>query len=223
MITLAIDTSTPHGAVALLHGEKPVAEAGFNRNRPGENLFDAVARLLSENRLGVQDLGLIAVGLGPGSFMGIRAGLAAAKGLALPRQLPIKGVGSFDALALTALPRMPRDCPQMCVLCDARRDQIYFALYDRDGRRMRDCQINPLEAIADVIHHPIWFVSSEIEQFQKEITSLFGGFAVVGDASMFPSATAVGILAARRFHADGGRGDERLDPMYLRKPQYKTL
>jgi tRNA threonylcarbamoyladenosine biosynthesis protein TsaB len=223
MITLAIDTSTPRGAVALLRDDKPLAEEAFNRSQAGESLFDASARLLAEHQLSVPDLGLLAVGLGPGSFTGIRAGIAAAKGLALPRKLPIKGASSFDALALTALAKMPRDCPQMCVLGDARRDEIYYALYDREGRRVKECQIATLEAVADGIHHPIWFVSSEIEQYKNDLVTLFGGFASIAETPVFPSAAAVGWLAFHRFRDDGNRGDENAEPIYLRAPQYKTV
>jgi tRNA threonylcarbamoyladenosine biosynthesis protein TsaB len=223
MITLAIDTSTPCGAVALLRDDKPLAEEAFDRSRAGESLFDTSAKLLAEHRLGMPDIGLLAVGLGPGSFTGIRAGIAAAKGLALPRKLPIKGASSFDALALTALAKMPRDCPQLCVLGDARRDEIYFALYDREGRRVKDCQIATLEAVADEIHHPIWFVSSEIERYKNDLVTLLGGFASIAETPVFPSAAAVGWLAFHRFRDDGNCGDENAEPIYLRTPQYKTV
>ena len=223
MITLAIDTSTARGTVALLHDDKPLAEQTFDRTQPEQNLFDTAAKLLSVNQLNARDLGLLGVGLGPGSFTGIRAGIAAAQGLALPRQLPIKGASSFDALALTALPMMPCDCPQLCVLCDARRDEIYFALYDRDGHRAKDCRIATLEAVADEIHQPIWFVSSEIERYKNDLVALFGGFASVCEAPVFPSAAAVGWLAFHRFRDDGNHGDEIIEPIYLRTPQYKTI
>jgi tRNA threonylcarbamoyladenosine biosynthesis protein TsaB len=223
VITLAIDTSTPRGAVALLRDDQPLAEEVFDRATLGQNLFDATTKLLSASQLTVNDLGLIAVGLGPGSFTGIRAGIAAAKGLALPSTLPVKGVSSFDALALTALPRMPRDCPQMCVLGDARREEIYYAMYDREGRCVKDCRIGTLEAIADEIHNPIWFVSSEIERFKSDIATCFGGFASTSDAPVYPSAAALGWLAVQRFGADGNRGDEGLEPIYLRTPQYKMI
>ena len=223
MITLAIDTSTPRGAVSLLREDKPLAEGVFDRSEAGQNLFDTAGRLLAENHVGVADVGLVAVGLGPGSFTGIRAGLAAAKGLALPRRLPIKGASSYDALALTALPGMPRDCPHMCVLGDARRDEIYFALYDRAGRRVKDCRIATLEAVADEIHHPIWFVSSEIERYKNDLASLFGGFASVAETPVFPSAAAVGWLAFHRFRDDNDHGDENAEPIYLRAPQYRKI
>jgi tRNA threonylcarbamoyladenosine biosynthesis protein TsaB len=223
MITLAIDTSTPHGAVALLRDDKPLAEECFDRSTAGGNLFDVTTKLLSGNQLAISDIGLFAVGLGPGSFTGIRAGIAAVKGLALPRKLPIKGVSSYDALALTALSKMPRDCPQMCVLGDARRDEIYFALYDHAGRRVKDCQIASLEAVADEIHQPIWFVSTEIERYKDDLASLFGGFASIAEAPVFPSAAAVGWLAFYRFRDDGDHGDEDAEPIYLREPQYRKM
>jgi tRNA threonylcarbamoyl adenosine modification protein YeaZ len=223
MITLAIDTSTPRGAVALLRDDKPLAEGIFDRSQPGQNLFDTTAQLLSANQLLVNDIGLLAVGLGPGSFTGIRVGIAAAKGLALPRKLPIKGASSFDALALTALPQLPRDCPQLCVLGDARRDEIYFALYDQQGRCAKKCQIATIEAVADEIHHPIWFVSSEMGRYKDGITALFGGFASICETPLFPSAAAVGWLAYHQFRDQGGRSDEELEPIYLRETEYKTV
>ena len=223
MITLAIDTSTPRGAVALLQDDKPLAEATFDRSQPGQNIFDTAGGLLAGSQLNVDDLGLLAVGLGPGSFTGIRVGIAAAKGLALPHKLPIKGASSFDALALTALPQMPPDCPQLCVLCDARQDEIYFALYDRQGRCVKKCQIATLEAVADEIHHPIWFVSSEIERYKDDIAGLFGGFASIHESPIFPSAAAVGWLAYDQYRDQGNRGDEELEPIYLRATQYKTI
>ena len=223
MITLAIDTSSPRGAVALLRDDKPLAEGTFDRSPPGQNLFDMAAKLLAANQLLVDDLGLLAVGLGPGSFTGIRVGIASAKGVALPGKLPIKGASSFDALALTALPQMPPDCPQLCVLGDARRDEIYFALYDRQGRCVKKCRIATLEAVADEIHHPIWFVSSEIGRYKDDITALFGGFGSICEAPVFPSAAAVGWLAYHRFQDDGKRGDENPEPIYLRTAEYKTI
>lgn len=223
MITLAIDTSTSWGAVALLRDDKPLTEATFDRSQAGGNIFDTAARLLSENRLGPSNIGLLAVGLGPGSFTGIRAGIAAAKGIALPHKLPIKGVSSYDALALTALPKMPRDCPQMCVLGDARREEIYFALYDRAGRRVKDCRIATIEAVADEIHQPIWFVSSGIERYKNDLASLFGGFASIMETPVFPSAAAVGWLAFHRFRDDGDHGDENPEPIYLRATQYRKI
>ena len=207
MTTLAIDTSTSRGAVALLRDETPTAEVAFER---GE-LFTALQKLAP----GLIDS--IAVGVGPGSFTGIRAGIAAAKGLALPGSLPVKAVSSFDALALTAAPQMPRDCAAMCVLGDARREEVYVAMYDRDGRPTSDCRITSLEAVADEIHGTVWFVSPEIEKYRDALKECFGGFATPCATPVFPSAAALGWIARTR------ESKLPLEPNYLRAAQYKMM
>ncbi len=206
MITLALDTSTATGSLALLRDDEPQVERTFQR---GE-LFPALQAMKVELRA----VDLFAVGLGPGSFTGIRAGIAAGKGLALPLNRLIKGASSFDALALTARAQMPRECPQMVVLGDARREEIYYAVYDREGRVVRGCRIASLEALADEVHNPLWFVSSEIDRYRDDLKSLLGGFAVVADQPVYPSAIAVGWLARQG-------GTEQLDPIYLRETNYR--
>lgn len=194
MITLALDTSTARGSVALAD-----REISFGR---GE-LFSALAKFVPLN------FDQIIVGVGPGSFTGIRAGIAAAKGLALPGAVPVLPACSFDTIALRALPAMPRDCPQMCVLADARRDEVYFAMYDRQGRREGACRVGPLEAIE--LHNPVWFVSAEIERFRDALRETFGGFATVCEQPVFPSAA---LLRPENLP---------LEPMYLREPEYRKL
>jgi tRNA threonylcarbamoyl adenosine modification protein YeaZ len=205
MITLAIDTSTRRGAVALLHDDRPIGEEHFER----DGLFSALEKL----KPGAFDS--IVVGVGPGSFTGIRAGIAAAKGLALPRRVPVKAVSSFDALALTAAPHTPRDCPQLCVLADARREEVYYALYDRDGRPIRPCQLGPLEAIADEVHNPIWFIGAEIEKYRDALREVCGGFASVIERDIFPSAAALGWIGCTR------ESKLPLEPIYLRETDYR--
>jgi tRNA threonylcarbamoyladenosine biosynthesis protein TsaB len=172
MITLALDTATPRGAVALLRGEEPLGERHFSRTTPGANLFDELAALLQANQLTMSDVALIAVGVGPGSFTGIRGGIAAAKGLALPGRIPIQAVSTFDALARTVL---PVEAEQICVECDARRGEVYRAFYDRQGIRTGEIQIVAPTALPATV----WRVSWE-------------------DGVHFPSAIEVGRLALRR-------------------------
>jgi tRNA threonylcarbamoyladenosine biosynthesis protein TsaB len=193
MITLALDTATPRGAVALLRGDTPLGERHFDRATPPANLFDAIVELLAAHRLAIGEVTLIAVGVGPGSFTGIRAGIAAAKGLALPGNVPLQAVSTFDALALTALPALPRECEHLCVECDARRGEVYRATYDRTGARLGEIAIvspAPLPAT-------VWRVNWE-------------------DGVYFPSAVEVGRLALRREAL-------ALEPLYLRQLQYKTV
>jgi tRNA threonylcarbamoyladenosine biosynthesis protein TsaB len=211
MITLGIDTSTARGAAAVLRDSQPVSEEKFGRDQ----LFAALEKLPAARRPD-----LIVVGTGPGSFTGIRAGIASAKGLALPAKLPLVGVSSFDALALTALPALPRDGSLMCVICDARRDEVYWAQYDDRGRRLGEIRLGPLEQIAHELRSPLWFVSAEIEKFTAQFPEIFGGFGAFSKTPVFPSAAALAWLGARKF-AEQQRSDETLEPIYLRPLEYK--
>jgi tRNA threonylcarbamoyladenosine biosynthesis protein TsaB len=203
----------------LLRDETPLDERTFAR----DGVFAAARLLLDQASIPATEISLFAVGIGPGSFTGIRAGIAAVKGMAFPRGTPIKAISSFDALALTAAPQIPPDCPQMCVLGDARRDEVYYALYDRQGRPVRPCQLGAVETVADEIHQPLWFVSSEIDRFALRLRESFGGFASTCDHPIFPSAAAVGWLALQRFRAGDTRRDDPIEPIYLREPQYQKL
>ena len=209
MVTLAIDISTPRGSVALgsreVTFERPVGRAAPS---PPQDLFSALGALRAARPTG-ECFDQIVVGVGPGSFTGIRAGIAAAKGLALPGRLPVLAACSFDAIARAALPAMPRDCPQLCVLADARRDEVYFALYDREGRRTSDVRLGALEEIE--LHNPVWFVSSEIEKYREPLRESFGGFATICEPPVFPRAS---LLRPERLP---------LEPIYLRAAQYKMM
>ena len=221
MIILALDTSTDQGAVALLRDGEAIAEATFSRIATRPHLFGAIGQVLRQAGRAAGEIDLFAVGNGPGSFTGIRVGIAAAKGLALPRSRPLKSASSIDALAWVARSRRPRDCQRLCILGDARRGEVWFAWYGPDGRRTSDCQIGTLEAIVDQLHEPAWFVSAEIERFAPALGALAGGFASVCPTPVYPSAVAVGRLALERFEADGRQGDRDIEPLYLRQPQYK--
>lgn len=221
MLTLAIDTSTARGSAALLRDQEPLDERHVDRRQPGDQLFESIGALLERHCIAMDRIDLIVVGTGPGSFTGIRAGIAAARGLALPRSLPLKGISSFHATALTAIANIPPDCPQCCVLGDARRGEIYYQIYDRAAQPVTPCRIAPLEGVADEIHAPLWFISATIDQFADDIRSCFGGFATVQETPVFPSASALGWLGVRQYLRDDQEGDVEIAPLYLREVAYK--
>jgi len=228
MITLALDTSTALGTVALLQDERPPTEIAFQRqcalaNGTDQHLFGAIQQVLGRQRLSARDVELVAVGVGPGSFTGIRVAIAAAKGLALPYACPIKAVNSFDTLALTVLSQMPAEYAQMCVLSDARRDEVYCASYDRDGRCVSDCRITSLEQLIETIASPTWFVSSEMEYFGDALRKFSNRFVHIASASLYPSAMVVGQLARQNFHEDADNSGQRLEPVYLRAADYRKI
>jgi tRNA threonylcarbamoyladenosine biosynthesis protein TsaB len=134
MRVLAVDTSTLAGGVALLEGERTVAEYILDvRLTHSERLMPAIDRVMHDARWGPRDLTGLAVAIGPGSFTGLRIGISAIKGLALALSLPIAAVPTLDALAAS----YPGSALPVCAVVTARRDEVYASLYRWDGNAMR--------------------------------------------------------------------------------------
>ena len=101
MLTLAIDTSTKTGSVALLDSSSVLAECLINVGmNPSETLLPVIERILSVAGVEIVGVDLLALTVGPGSFTGLRIGASTVKGLALAADKPVVGVSAMDALAL---------------------------------------------------------------------------------------------------------------------------
>ncbi len=134
MRVLGIESSGPRGGVALLDAGRVVGTRVFERGMVhGREIAPAIQDLLAEAGFDLNTIDLLACDLGPGSYTGLRVGLAAAKGLALATGIPLAGVPSLDVLAEAAKGRAKLVCPAI----DGRCGLIYGALYE-DGARKGD-------------------------------------------------------------------------------------
>ncbi|WP_168210382.1 tRNA (adenosine(37)-N6)-threonylcarbamoyltransferase complex dimerization subunit type 1 TsaB [Persicimonas caeni] len=128
---LAIDTATRTQSLALMDGETVLEHSQrkvkFNH---GSTLLSHLNQTLAEHKLEVGDLDLIAVGVGPGSFTGLRVGLAIAKSLARAEDIPIVGVSTLAALAYPVA--IGHQFAAVCPMYDARRQEVYAGLYAYD-------------------------------------------------------------------------------------------
>lgn len=219
MKVLGIDTSTPQAAIALLDGDATVAEARLAvRRGEAERLLPGIDRLLDDARLTLADLGGIGVAIGPGSFTGLRIGLATVKGLALGTGLPVAGVGSLDALAW----QVPWAPLTVVPLLDARRGEVYGARFepDRSGqlaRRTEDAALD-LEALARLVGEgPALLVGPGADAWGAAIRARLGSSIRLAPPGLVaPRGLAVAHLAASRLAAGGGDPVERLVPRYVR-------
>ncbi|RKY01883.1 tRNA (adenosine(37)-N6)-threonylcarbamoyltransferase complex dimerization subunit type 1 TsaB, partial [Candidatus Poribacteria bacterium] len=126
MRVLGIDTSTTTGSIGLIDGDKVVAEHVLDvMETHSSRLMPAIDQMLKKAGLSIWDVDLIAVSKGPGSFTGLRVGVATAKGLAYALRKPIVGVPSLDVLAFGVKFFDGLICP----LLDARRGEVYGAIY----------------------------------------------------------------------------------------------
>ena len=99
MLLLALDTATARTAVSLLERDQVIAELSEPSRTHSGSLLPLIGRLLQEQRVERTKLGAIAVGIGPGSFTGVRVGLATAKTLSFALEIPLVGVSTLRAMA----------------------------------------------------------------------------------------------------------------------------
>ena len=134
---LCLDTSTPTARVAILDGDAQVRFASeVTADRHAAHLLPLCAEAMRAVGAAPAGLAGIACGGGPGSFTGLRVGLAAAKGLALPTGVPLYLVSSLAALALDILKARPAGVPVTAVPClDAGKGEVYLAGYAADAER----------------------------------------------------------------------------------------
>ena len=126
---LAIDTAGQEATVALVHGAKNLVleHVSDGRALPCETLVQSIADILQAADLSVSDLAALGASVGPGSFTGLRVGLATLQGLAMGAQVPIYGVSSLAVLAASAGPGW------VAPVCDARRGDVFAAMYEIDA------------------------------------------------------------------------------------------
>jgi tRNA threonylcarbamoyladenosine biosynthesis protein TsaB len=139
---LGIDTSTAASAACVLRGDGEVFEVAPEptaltaRPAHARELMPAVAEVMDRAGLGYADLEGIAVGVGPGTFTGLRIGIATARGLASSNDLPLRPVSSLAALARGLKAEADATgSPSLLAVIDAKRGEVFAAEYEKDGGR----------------------------------------------------------------------------------------
>lgn len=217
MKILALDTASVTGSVALLDGQKLVAETLLNvRATHSERLLDQIDQVLQAGSLSLAELDLIAVVRGPGSFTGLRIGLATAKGLAQAASLPVVGVSSLQLLAMN-LPLCPLP---ICAFLDARKNEVYTALFQwSEGIPVAAGPelVMPPEMLLQRIEGQVALVGDAVELYHSLIDDILGDRASLPAVCHHqPRASAVAALAARQFKPGAEYGYTQLTPVYIR-------
>ena len=219
-LLLAIETATRTTSVALLRGDALIAEAcGAEGGSAAETLLPEIDRLLRENGVSVADLDAFAVSIGPGSFTGLRVGLATLKGLAFGSDRPVAPVAPVPTLTALAWASSRRDLP-VAALLDARRGEMYAAVYELgdDGPRSRleEGVYGPHELIPHLPPECV-LVGEGAEVFGLEIRDRLGtGVVIAGGAA---SAAAVGRLGAWMLARGDGVAAADVVPHYVRRAE----
>jgi tRNA threonylcarbamoyladenosine biosynthesis protein TsaB len=193
--------------VALLEGDRVVASLQTAEPSPrAENTLETIDRALRDVGWERSSLARIAVGIGPGSFTGVRVGIAIAEGIATGLGLPLIGIGSLRALAFAA----PANDPRLrCPVLDARRNELFVAAYTPAGEERlapqllaREAAVSKLTELLGVKPLLLGVAAREIAEEQDRADA---------ELSSYPSAVCVGLAALHETPAA-----EPVLPLYIR-------
>jgi tRNA threonylcarbamoyladenosine biosynthesis protein TsaB len=219
-LLLSLETSSPVCSVALHRLDGSLigqSELRLDKSH-STHLTILIEQLLANTGYALADLAAVAVSDGPGSYTGLRIGGAAAKGLCFALDIPLVAVSTLRALAAqvaagTARPESWLYCPML----DARRTEVYAALYTHEGQEI--LAPTPLILDADTLaeqlaHHSVLFFGHGAPKFRAVLEgSVQAGFLV----GIEPSAVAVGALAVAAYHRQEFQDVAYYEPFYLKE------
>lgn len=227
MLILAIETATKVSSVALSDGEKIIAALTMeNGLEHSATLVPNIGKLLSIAGKSKGNLTAVAVSIGPGSFTGLRIGLATAKGLAYGLNIPLLAVPTLKALATRFF-----DLPGVTVfsLADAQKKNAYCGVY-RNGAEIRPVQVIPLEAVVKMAGEaaaakkgPVIILGDIAEKKLSRGAELPAGVVTAGRAQVMPRADEVALLGAKMLEAGEIADAMTAEPWYLRRSEAEDL
>ena len=222
MKILGIDTSTPIGSVALIDGDNLAAEHTLNIVQAhSSRLMPAIDTVLKWSDITADDLDGCAVGIGPGSFTGIRIGVATIKSLCYALDKPIVGVSTLEAVAYNLRWTNGIICP----LLDARRSEVYGAIFEggTEWQRHSEDLCLSLDAFLDRLDthispdRAINFVGDGLLTYGDAIRERLGEKACFADAIFnVPRGATIAYLGAQCLQHGEGDSYWTLVPNYVR-------
>ena len=237
MKILSIDTSMAICSVAILEDNKIIKEMhNYSEKEHSETLMPIIDELFKSTNLTLDDIGLIACSVGPGSFTGIRIGIATVKAFADAKNIPVVGVNSLEALAYLGI--IEKGEGEYVSILDARNDNVYFAIYKMKKGQFSIYKNPEAMPISDAITYidnlkmPIYFLGdinngidlARLEQLYLSRVSIEKANSIDVNKHEYltnikPLAIGVALAGLNRYN-NGIYGDsDSLTPMYLRKPQ----
>lgn len=241
---LAMDTAGDHGSIAVSKGKDCLLELSWRSDAPhSRTLLPVIDKALGILGLDLKDMGLIAVNRGPGRWTGIRLGISTAMGLSMALGIPVKGVAGLDAMAYRATGSACLSGDVILPVLDARRSQVYTAVYVVEGFDKSMAGRIPVRQSDYAVAAPESFMASFAEILTKLTSNTGEGvkkrIVLLGDgsdrilaplqalkptmdilvrsspASFMPGAAAVGYAALQDFES-GGRMQWDCTPLYIR-------
>lgn len=222
MKILAVDTSATAASVAVAEENKLIGEFSINTALThSQTLMPMVDELLKNTGLSVNNINAVAVNAGPGSFTGVRIGVAAVKGIAFPKNLPCVSVSTLESMAYNML---GNDCI-VCSVMDARCSQVYNALFRVKGctvTRMTDdraLSLTDLKNELQNINEKVVLVGDGAVLCSKFLGEELENIMLAPFNNRIQTASSVAYAAFEKINNGETVKADELMPVYLRLPQ----
>ncbi|HOM72947.1 MAG TPA: tRNA (adenosine(37)-N6)-threonylcarbamoyltransferase complex dimerization subunit type 1 TsaB [Armatimonadota bacterium] len=221
MLALAIDTSTDIAGLALATEDKLISELSFRHKMDLlQRLMPNVDRLISDAGMKQSDLDALVVSLGPGSFTGLRIGMAAAKSIAHVLGKPIIGVPTMDVLAESAAAACPKS---IVTAIHARPGDVFWSLFRCEAGKLAKVVEDEASTVEEMLERAcqedqVVFCGDGVERNRAIIEQKCGPDSILPQWYHFPRASVLVSLGIRRLLR--GESDDlfSLTPRYVRKP-----
>lgn len=218
MNILAIDTSSPVASVAVMSNGVLLGEYMVNNGKThSQILMPMISDLLEKIGIRVSDIDVFATSLGPGSFTGLRIGIATAKALAQVGKKKIIGISALDGLCANVT--AGKDV-FVCPIVDARRGNVYNAIY-KDGVKMVSDRLIPLDTVlAELNNSKAIFLGDGIIKHKEKIVNIMGENAIFPHENLtMQKASSIAYLANIRAENEEFDDIYSLEPIYIRPSQ----
>ncbi|HKL10919.1 MAG TPA: tRNA (adenosine(37)-N6)-threonylcarbamoyltransferase complex dimerization subunit type 1 TsaB [Clostridia bacterium] len=223
MNILAFETSGIAASVAVMKENRIVGEMTVStRLNHSEKLMPMIDELLEKTETSIKEIDALALGVGPGSFTGIRIGVSTAKGLAQALDIPIAAVSSLKALACNAMYSDMLVCPIM----DARRNQVYSGIFRWEGMELVEVlkedtyDFNELLFVLKNKDCQVLFLGQDTDKFNDQIREALNEKGIVAmPQANFPRAASVAGLAIKKIEEKELENAFTLRPVYLRQAE----
>jgi len=223
MKILGIDTSSRSNTIGLISGNQILADFTWESRDSLQKIILNIDLVLRKGGLTLADIDGLALGIGPGSWTGVRVGVTVGKTLAYAMNKPICGVSSLDALAYQA-----RNMPiLLCPLIDAGKENVYAAFYRPQGETIvkeSDYYVGDIKGLLKTIKEPVLFLGKVAYLYRQTIVEELGPLANYrGEVGDVQKGYVIALLALPRF--ERGESDDALSlaPLYLKESLAQAL
>lgn len=225
MLILGVDTSTVSLTVSLINEKKILVDYNSKAKlKHSAILIPTIQKAVKKINARIDDIDLFSVGLGPGSFTGLKVGVTAMRALAIALNKPIVAIPTMDAIAHNGFTYLKREkllekFTGICPILDAKRKQVYACIYKHDSAKIireTDYILEPVEMLVKRLRGNILFLGDAIPLYKEKLSNKKAYKSIfLDDRIWFPKGSVIAKMAFNEYQRGRADNPYSLLPMYL--------